>query len=140
MKIIRKILGDKVYDAIWSKSHDAIESIKSLSELYDNVPDNLKDKNVYVTELHQFEESDKDEIIKWLNRDEKEVFQEKKKDKNLILKCALATYYEHINMIYDRGKHKEHDEEIQEILKTIKELQGEHGKASDEDKKEGWVF
>lgn len=69
MKIIRKVLGKKVYNKIWKRSHDAIDRIQTLGELYENVPKNLKNKNVYVTELHQFEEKDKKEIINWLNRD-----------------------------------------------------------------------
>lgn len=68
MKVIRKVLGEKVYNKIWKRSHDAIERIQTLGELYEKVPENLKDKNVYVTELHQFEEKDKKEIINWLNR------------------------------------------------------------------------
>lgn len=70
MKVIRKVLGEKVYTKIWKRSHDATERIQTLDELYCNVPKELKDKKVYVTELHQFDESDKKSILAWLNREQ----------------------------------------------------------------------
>lgn len=68
--MIRKILGKKLYNKIWVRSHDAIERIQTLDEIYSNVPKELKDKKVYVTELHQFNEKDKNSILNWLNKKE----------------------------------------------------------------------
>lgn len=69
MKIIRKVLGEKTYNKIWKKSHDVIERVVTLEELYCNVPEKLKNKKVYITELHQFDKKDKKEILNWLSKE-----------------------------------------------------------------------
>lgn len=69
MKLIQKVLGENNYNKIWKKSHDVIERVVTLDELYENVPKHLKGKTVVVQESHFFSKKDKNEILAWLNRD-----------------------------------------------------------------------
>ena len=57
-----KTFGSKIYNTIWKKSHDVIHRYVYLSELYDNVPKELKDIQVEVLELHYFDSDE--EMVK----------------------------------------------------------------------------
>lgn len=71
MKRIREVLGKKVHKKIWKRSDDAIERVSTLGELYGKkVPKHLKDKPVYVLEVHTFDKEDEKEIHAWLNKEE----------------------------------------------------------------------
>lgn len=66
---MKNMLGELLYNEVWEKSHDAIERTVTLGELYNNVPEELKNKRVRVLELHSFEPEDKEAIVTWLNRE-----------------------------------------------------------------------
>lgn len=68
MDLSIKALGKKVYKKIMKRSHDFVERTMSFGELYENVPDELKDVRVNVLEIHSYKKKDKKKIIKWLNR------------------------------------------------------------------------
>lgn len=61
--------GKKTADLIWNKSDDAILTSRRLSEIYNGVPPDL-DCHVRVLELHIFPTEKREEVLKWLNRNE----------------------------------------------------------------------
>ncbi len=65
------MLTKKIYDLIWKKSHDVIERVVELTELYENVPKELQGVSVRVLEIHCYNGEDmKAKVLKWLERDE----------------------------------------------------------------------
>ena len=71
MKDFRYRLGNKTYERLWNIADDVIGRIELLSEVYDNVPEELQDVDISVLELHIFPEDKKEEVLEWLNRSKK---------------------------------------------------------------------
>jgi hypothetical protein len=56
---------------LWKKSDDGIKRICYLSEIYNNVPKELKHVYIKIMELHKIEANKKikEKVIKWLSKD-----------------------------------------------------------------------
>lgn len=69
-KNFEDIMGKETYKKIWEEFDDVIESSRSLDELYEHVPKNLKGVEVKVMEIHIFPEKYKKKIEYFLNEEE----------------------------------------------------------------------
>ena len=67
---IKERLSNGTYNKIWKKADDAIERVVRLSDIYDDVPEELKDVFVHTLELHFIERGKRTKVKKWLNRKE----------------------------------------------------------------------
>jgi len=63
-----KLAGQEVYDKMWEVSDDAIGTTTRFGDLYNNVPDDLKDVMVTVAEFHMFPDDKREAMLTWLNR------------------------------------------------------------------------
>lgn len=67
MKPNRDQLGKRVYDLIWEKADDVISSIVYLGELYDNVPEHLKNVPISQMTIHTIDPKYRQEVLEFLN-------------------------------------------------------------------------
>lgn len=63
------LLGEKAYKQLWKKADDVIETSRSLGEIYPDAPDDLKEIQVKVLEIHIFPKKFKKKIDYFLNEE-----------------------------------------------------------------------
>jgi hypothetical protein len=64
------LLGESNYKKLWKKADDIIETSRTLGEIYDNVPNDLKEVPVKVLEIHIFPKKFKKKINYFLNEEQ----------------------------------------------------------------------
>jgi hypothetical protein len=69
-KNFEDLMGKDNYDKLWKQADEIIETTRSIEEIYDNVPDNLKGVTIKVMEIHIFPEKYKKKINYFLNEEE----------------------------------------------------------------------
>lgn len=66
MKPIIDKLGEDVHTAIWDRADDVIEKINYLGELYNDVPEKLKNVKIYESIVHVIDTEYREEVLKFL--------------------------------------------------------------------------
>ncbi|MDB4330227.1 hypothetical protein N9948_00670 [bacterium] len=67
MKNFSDLLTEEVHSKIWKDADDVIERTQYLGEIYEDVPEGLKEISVKVMEIHMFPEEDRERVKNYLN-------------------------------------------------------------------------
>ena len=65
----QELLTIEVYNKVWDSADDVIETSRTLGDLYEKVPEDLKDIEIKVLEIHSYPKEHRERVSAFVNNE-----------------------------------------------------------------------